>query len=405
MPKLICIDPGHGPETPGKRTPPMPDGKQIQEYQFNVPMGRFLESVLKRCGFKALLTANGTSDVPLSQRVKIANDAKADAFISTHFNAFRGIWDESEGGVETHFYPGSVNGGKLADAVQGEIAQDSPNQINRGVKQSDFHVLRETVMPAILVENGFMDVRKEAELMLNPEFQKRRAEQIAKGVCKYFNVPYIHETQPAKVTGTAIIGPASATVRQAQAWAKKRGAAQTFIDIAPIFWRLAQEHGGVNPAIAYAQSAKETGFGKFGGVLDESYHNPCGLKIKQGGGNNDPAAHKRFVSWDEGIAAHLDHLALYAGAAGYPRSNTPDPRHFSYIKGKASTVEALGGAWAPSKDYGVSIINNYLKDLQSTPEPVQPPPTQPNIQPITIKIQAAGKKVRWAEDEQTLYIE
>lgn len=79
---------------------------------------------------------------------------------------------------------------------------------------------------------------------------------------------------------------------------------------------------------------KETGYGKFGGVLDESYHNPCGMKTSSGGGDYDPNAHQKFNSWDEGVQAHLDHLALYAGADGYPKSDTFDPRHFVTIKGR-----------------------------------------------------------------------
>lgn len=120
---------------------------------------------------------------------------------------------------------------------------------------------------------------------------------------------------------------------------------------------MASKHGGVNPAIAYAQSAKETGYGRFGGVLDESYKNPCGLKITSGGDDKDPNAHQRFASWEDGISAHLDHLALYAGASGYPRTNTLDPRHFSFLFGIAKTLEELK-TWAPSdSNYGIDIAN------------------------------------------------
>ena len=56
------------------------------------------------------------------------------------------------------------------------------------------------------------------------------------------------------------------------------------------------------------------------------------------------------------MTAHLDHLALYAGARGYPKRRTPDPRHFAFLHGKARTVQALGGAWAPSRTYGREIV-------------------------------------------------
>ncbi|GAA0076920.1 hypothetical protein UT300005_12980 [Clostridium sp. CTA-5] len=159
-----------------------------------------------------------------------------------------------------------------------------------------------------------------------------------------------------------IISNTDLTAEQAKKWAESKGATSTFISLADLYWKYAKDHGNVNPAIAYVQSAKETGFGKFGGVLDETYCNPCGLKTSSGGGDTDPNAHQRFNSWDQGVQAHLDHLALYADAEGYPRQDTYDPRHFISVKGKAKTVNSLGGNWAPSSTYGEEI-NNLYSDL------------------------------------------
>ncbi len=71
----------------------------------------------------------------------------------------------------------------------------------------------------------------------------------------------------------------------------------------------------------------------------------------------------RFVNWRQGITACIDHLGLYAGAPGYPRTSTPDPRHFASIYATAPTVERLGGHWAPDPDYGRSIVRDYLNPL------------------------------------------
>ena len=159
-----------------------------------------------------------------------------------------------------------------------------------------------------------------------------------------------------------IISSTKVTAEQAKSWAKSKGATETFINLADLYFKYAKECGNVNPGIAYVQSAKETGYGKFGGVLDESYHNPCGMKTSSGGGDYDKDAHQRFNSWDEGVQAHLDHLALYAGADGYPKKDTYDPRHFVTIKGNAPTVNSLGGKWAPSTTYGQEI-NSLYRDL------------------------------------------
>ena len=164
----------------------------------------------------------------------------------------------------------------------------------------------------------------------------------------------------AAVNNFDIISDTKVTAAQAKQWAKSKGATDSFLDLAQLYWKYADKCGGVNPAIAYVQAAKETGYGKFGGVLDESYHNPCGLKTSAGGGDYDKEAHQRFNSWDEGVQAHMDHLALYAGASGYPKSNTYDPRHFVTIKGKATTTNDLSTRWAPSSTYGEEVGKLYM---------------------------------------------
>ncbi|HEV8250828.1 MAG TPA: glucosaminidase domain-containing protein [Gaiellaceae bacterium] len=164
-------------------------------------------------------------------------------------------------------------------------------------------------------------------------------------------------------------------MERAQEWARANGATPAFVRLAPLYWELAPERG-VRPEIAYAQSAKETAFGRFGGVLNASFHNPCGLKRTAGGGNFDRSAHGRFATWRQGVIAHLDHLALYAGVRGYPKRATPDPRHFGFLRGRAHTVEALGGAWAPSVSYGEEVVA-YAHEIGLAP----PPPAEPPVEP------------------------
>ena len=174
-----------------------------------------------------------------------------------------------------------------------------------------------------------------------------------------------------------IISTTNITVGQAQDWARSKGATEEFIGLAPLYEKYSQSRGGVNWAVAYVQAAKETGYGRFGGVLDSSYHNPCGLKNSAGGEDDDPNAHKKFDNWEQGVIAHLDHLALYAGADGYPKTEyvtswtsqpladnqTYDPRHLGWystaVYGKCKTVNELGGNWAPSSTYGVELFRLY----------------------------------------------
>jgi hypothetical protein len=208
-----------------------------------------------------------------------------------------------------------------------------------------------------------------------------------------FESDVIEVLSARKQGGTKILNKPRATVEQAQTWAKERGATDTFISLASLYWEIANE---VDPSIAYAQSAKETAFGRFGGVVDESYNNPSGMKTKDGGGNYDPHAHQSFRNWREGVTAHIDHLALYAGALGYPKKDTPDPRHFGFIVGKAPTVEELSGRWAPSKEYGKSIINHYLKPLLETQAKVE------TSNPLKKKIEELEKDLERAQSEKVV---
>ncbi len=186
----IAIDNGHGIDTAGKRTPPFDDGTVIKEWQFNYPTACFLEAEMKRCGFITLMVSPTEKDTPLKDRTKAANDFRADIFVSIHFNAYQGIWG-THGGVSTHFYKGTKQRGDiLAKHVQYELAKHTKLR-DRGSKPSNFWVVRKTIMPAVLVECGFMDNYQEARLMLDPDYQRTCAEAIARGVCTFLATPYI----------------------------------------------------------------------------------------------------------------------------------------------------------------------------------------------------------------------
>ncbi len=212
---LLILDDGHGEETAGKRTPQFPDGTVIRENQFNKPVVNLIEQDAKRLGFNTLQVAPEDDDVSLPTRSSRANAAykkyKAElkaqgidingkviaVYISIHFNALLGTWESTAEGVETHYYPGSTNGKRLAECIQKQLIKGTI-QNNRGIKESDFHVLRETAMPAALVEGGFMDNLREASLMLDKDFQKEVATEVLMGGCEFFGVEYIKET-PANV--------------------------------------------------------------------------------------------------------------------------------------------------------------------------------------------------------------
>lgn len=225
MSYLICVDSGHGMATAGKRTPPIPEswfgkkkGDIIHEKEFNKPAAEYLIAALTRCGFKTINVSPGTNDIPLVDRYTLANKSKADLYISKHYNASTGKWG-SANGIETIIsqYAGA-DSKRFANLVHEELVK-THKRTDRGVKtdivQSGINlaVLRNANMPAILTESGFMDNLAEAKTMLDPDFQRADAEACCRGICKYFNVPYITDYIPA---GTINVNSDSEAVKWLQ---------------------------------------------------------------------------------------------------------------------------------------------------------------------------------------------
>lgn len=186
-----------------------------------------------------------------------------------------------------------------------------------------------------------------------------------------------------------ILGKATATYAQAEAWVKSvKTANKLLLQNLPLIWKAA-EGNGINPVIMLAQVCVETGYFNFGGVLNASFHNTCGLKTTKGGGDYEANAHMRFKTWEEGIQAHADHLGLYAGAKNCPKysphtknytnekykanGTTLDPRHFTYLYGKCPTVEGLSGTWATDKKYA-NTLKSMIAKIEATKVPVQAKP-------------------------------
>lgn len=191
MSKLIALSAGHGPKTPGKRTPHISEiGRYIPEHEFNYAVVKLLEIELQRCGFKTLIVSSRTVDTPLESRVNLANDKNADAYISIHYNALDGKFDGNDPeGHSVHIYPDSASGRRLGQAILKHLVGGT-SQKNRGIVEQNLYETRKTDMVAVLSENGFMDNKREALLMISPAFQQEVAIEHAKGICDYFGVAY-----------------------------------------------------------------------------------------------------------------------------------------------------------------------------------------------------------------------
>lgn len=352
MSKIICIDAGHGGKDSGAV------GNGLLEKDIVLSIAKKLKVMLIEKSFKVCMTREDDTFVELKDRCVIANKQKADIFVSIHCNSAE---NKSAFGFEIYHTQDSIQGQKLSADIKLAINENKELiRTDRGIKTANFAVLSGTNMPAVLVETAFISNADDSKILKTKQTEFAKA--ICKGICNYFGIDSKKST-----SGTQILSKSTVSIEQMQTWAKTKNENKEFISLAELYYKLSVERG-INPAVSYAQFAHETGFlykVKSAAGIDATYHNPCGLKVPQGGGDYDKNAHMKFKTWTDGISAHLDHLALYAGAKDYPKKNTLDPRHFPYLLGTAKTVEELSGKWAPGKDYGQKVLK-YVKEMENT---------------------------------------
>lgn len=201
---LVVIDPGHGGRDPGTV------GNGYQEKTLVLQTALRLRDALRRCGFDVIMTRetdtlplpSGTIGEDLTQRVRIANNANADLYVSWHIDS---ATSADVNGVAVWIHP-SVRGTRtetIAQRISNSIAGRS-EQTNRGVYIGDFAVLRETTMDAVLVEAGFITNVAEVSRLATASFQSAQAEGAAQAICEIFGVTYIPAagTTPRPTTPT-----------------------------------------------------------------------------------------------------------------------------------------------------------------------------------------------------------
>jgi len=188
----IAIDPGHGGYDPGAVW------ENIYEKDINLVISQKLSQRLEESGAKVVLTRNGDCNYAIkglrgrnakrydfNQRIKIINACRADAVIAIHVNSVR---KHSYEGAETFYYPKSQAGKKMALAIQEEL-WTIPGMEKRLPKFSDFYMLCNTKMPAVLVEVGFLSNARERMLLQDPEYLDLLAGKINDGIVNYYNAP------------------------------------------------------------------------------------------------------------------------------------------------------------------------------------------------------------------------
>jgi N-acetylmuramoyl-L-alanine amidase len=221
--RIVYIDAGHGGEDTGARGP-----GGVLEKQVTLAVAQNLAAELNQVpGVRALLTRDSDYFIPLHQRYKIAELARADLFISIHCNSSRRRGSGS--GTEVFFL--SLKGANdqadedladlenAADLVGGVPSQAEDDVVgvlynvkrnaalersqllaetlldhvaasrrveSRGIKQAGFAVLKSVEFPSVLVETAFINNPREVRLLRDPEFQRELGRQLSSGVVDYF---------------------------------------------------------------------------------------------------------------------------------------------------------------------------------------------------------------------------
>ena len=192
---LILIDPGHGIDTPGKRSP---DGKFL-EYLWNRQIADLLLDKFMIMGIDASLVVTETNDIPLSTRVQRVNKvcSKVGAsnviLLSIHSNAAGdgSKWMSAQG-WSCYTSKGKTMSDQIAECLYDAFEEEfQDRKIRKDMSDGDrdweenFYVLQKSKCPAVLLENFFYDNRDECAWLLKDETKERIADSIVKGIIKY----------------------------------------------------------------------------------------------------------------------------------------------------------------------------------------------------------------------------
>lgn len=192
----VLIDPGHGIDTPGKRSP---DGK-FREYLWNRQVADLLGARLVAMGIDASPVVTETNDIPLSTRVQRVNricskvGASNVILVSIHANAAgNGGWMNAKG-WSCYTSKGNTESDRIAECLYDAFEKEFPDRkIRKDLSDGDkdweenFYVLAKSRCPAVLLENFFYDNQEECAFLLKEETKERIASAAALGIARYLD--------------------------------------------------------------------------------------------------------------------------------------------------------------------------------------------------------------------------
>ena len=169
----VVLDAGHGGE----------DGGTVEqtatEKEINLAVVLKMRELLENQGIRVVLTREKDIFMKLEERVRVANGEKADLFVSIHCNYYEK--DSSIYGLECYYCKGAEEGKYYAERILDTI-EKSGEIVSRNVKPSGYYILKNTTVPAVLVEAGYLSNYNERNQLISGEYQGKLAQELVEGI-------------------------------------------------------------------------------------------------------------------------------------------------------------------------------------------------------------------------------
>ena len=169
----VVLDAGHGGE----------DGGTVEqtatEKEINLAVVLKMRELLENQGICVVLTREQDIFIKLEERVRVANGEKADLFVSIHCNYYEK--DSSIYGLECYYCKGAEEGKYYAERIL-ETIEKSGEIVSRNVKPSGYYILKNTTVPAVLVEAGYLSNYNERNQLISGEYQGKLAQELVEGI-------------------------------------------------------------------------------------------------------------------------------------------------------------------------------------------------------------------------------
>lgn len=183
---VVCLDPGHGKTTGGKRSP----DSSLMEWEFNRSVAYKLKPLLEANGIQVIMTVakDDKTDPSLKDRVAVANNAgDVDLFVSIHSNASGpGNRWTSPSGWEIYSWNKGTIAEKAAKVLSDATKASGLFSKMRGTKTANFYVIKNTTMPSILIEHGFYTNYEECQKLKKDSFRNSIAQTDCTGILNFF---------------------------------------------------------------------------------------------------------------------------------------------------------------------------------------------------------------------------